>query len=272
LAVKVLGLAASARRGGNTETLLDWCLSGAKAEGAVVVKTALSDLELHGCRACDACRNTGECIQRDDMDILYPQLREVDSIVLATPVYFLGIPAVPKMVIDRCQPLWVRKYVMGETLAGPERPERRGAYLSCAGSLYSHVFEGSQRVVRALWNTLDITPVGEVLCPGVDGKGQIMDQSGARVAAEQIGRQLGQERSPQERKVEVEKTVKTCINCGKPLVDRVEEEERTGMGVSRSTGECDTYRVWFCANSDCPMYRTDIYRESMADRTDRAGR
>lgn len=272
MAVKVLGLAGSARRGGNTEILLDWCLGGAKDEGAVVVKVALSELNLHGCRACDACRETGECIQKDDMQGLYPQLREVDSIVIAAPVYFLGVPAVPKMVVDRCQPLWVRKYVLGESLAGPGRPERRGAFLSCAGGPSMQAFEGSQRVVRALWNTLDVNPVGEVLCPEVDEKGRIREQKGAKVAAEQIGRHLGRERPREERKVKVGTAVKTCVNCGTALVDRVEEEERTGTGTSRSTGECSTYRVWFCPNSDCPMYRTDMYRESIADSSDRAGR
>ncbi len=63
--------------------------------------------------------------------------------------------------------------------------------------------------------------------------------------------------------------VKTCMECGKALCDRVEEEERTGTGVSRSTGECATYRVWFCVNPDCVLFKTDIIREQMADRTDR---
>ena len=53
------------------------------------------------------------------------------------------------------------------------------------------------------------------------------------------------------------------------MVDRVEVEERTGTGVSRPTGECSTYRVWFCVTPDCVMYNTDIYREQMADRIDR---
>lgn len=57
--------------------------------------------------------------------------------------------------------------------------------------------------------------------------------------------------------------VKTCISCGKPLADRVEEEERTGVGASRSTGECDTYRIWSCVNPECPMYMTDLYREQI---------
>ena len=63
--------------------------------------------------------------------------------------------------------------------------------------------------------------------------------------------------------------VKTCMNCGRPLGERVEEEERTGTSGSRSTGECSTYRVWFCVNPDCVMNKTDLYREQMADRTDR---
>ncbi len=56
--------------------------------------------------------------------------------------------------------------------------------------------------------------------------------------------------------------VKVCPNCGKPLDDRVEEETRTGTGGSRSTGQCDTYRVWSCRNPDCVMFKTDLYKEN----------
>jgi multimeric flavodoxin WrbA len=269
MTITVVGLAGSARRGGNTEALLDWCLAGARDEGAVVIKVALSDLDLHGCRACDACRETGVCIQKDDMEMLYPYLRRADSLVIAAPTYFQGMPAVPKMVVDRCQPLWVLKYLLKQPIAEPGCPERRGAFLSCAGMSSTQAFDGSRKVMRALWYTLDVVPAGEVLCPGVDAKGQIGEQAGARVAAELVGRNLGRERSPRERKGAVESEVKTCINCGTELADRVEEEERTGIGGSRSTGECSTYRVWFCPNSDCVMCNTDLYREPIADRTDR---
>jgi hypothetical protein len=60
--------------------------------------------------------------------------------------------------------------------------------------------------------------------------------------------------------------LKNCIHCGRPLAEKVEEEERTGVGASRSTGECDTYRVWFCVNPDCQMYKADVYREQIAQR------
>ena len=191
--MRVLGLAGSARRGGNTETLLDWCLAAAREAGAVVVKFSLCDLDLHGCQGCDACRKDGVCIRKDDMEKLYPHLRNADSIVLAAPTYFQGIPAVPKMMIDRCQPFWNLKYILKQPIAEPGRPERLGAFLSCAGTKSFNSFDGSKKVVRTLWTVLDIKSAGDVLCPGVDGKGDIRDQPGAKVAAEQLGRLLARE-------------------------------------------------------------------------------
>jgi hypothetical protein len=58
---------------------------------------------------------------------------------------------------------------------------------------------------------------------------------------------------------------KACINCGRPLADRVEEEVRTGGPRDQSTGQCSTYRVWFCVNTECVMYKTDVYREQYAE-------
>jgi multimeric flavodoxin WrbA len=193
VAMKVLGLAGSARRGGNTETLLDWCLAAAREAGAVVVKFSLCDLDLHGCQGCDACRKDGVCIRKDDMEKLYPHLRSADSIVLAAPTYFQGVPAVPKMMIDRCQPFWNLKYILKQPIAEPGRPKRLGAFLSCAGTKSFNSFDGSKKVVRTLWTVLDITSAGEVLCPGVDGKGDIRAEPGAKVAAEQLGRLLARE-------------------------------------------------------------------------------
>jgi len=190
MAVTVLGLAGSARRGGNTETLLDWCLDAAREAGATVTKVRLCDLDLHGCRACDACWNDGTCVVKDDMQLLYPHLQGADSIVLAAPVYFMGMPAVPKMMIDRCQPYWATKYVRKLPVVEPDRVERYGAFISCAGTTFSYVFDGSSRVVDNLWHMLELTPAGELLCSGVDARGEILDHPSARTVAEDIGRRL----------------------------------------------------------------------------------
>jgi hypothetical protein len=192
--VTVLGLAGSTRRGGNTETLLDWCLTAAASEDAEVVKFRLCDMDLHGCRACDACSRDGVCVQKDEMQLLYPHLRTADSIVLAAPVYSMGIPAVPKMVIDRCQPFWALKYVLKQAIVEPGSPERLGAFLSCSGTSFDYVFDGCRLVMRTLWHMLDVSPAGDLLCPGVDAKGEILEHPGARGVAEDIGRRLGRPR------------------------------------------------------------------------------
>jgi hypothetical protein len=194
MAVTVVGLAGSARRGGNTDTMLDWCLEAARSEGAEVVRYRLCDLDLRGCRACDACFKDGECIQRDGMQELYPHLRSAASIVLAAPVYSMALPGVPKIMVDRCQPFWALKYVLKRPLNEPGGPERLGAFLSCSGTTLPHVFEGSQRTIRYLWHVLGITPAGELLYPGVDARDEILGQEGARAAAEEIGRRLSRPR------------------------------------------------------------------------------
>ena len=190
----VLGLAGSGRRGGNTETLLDWCLAAAAEEGAEVTKFRLCDLALHGCRGCEACSRDGVCVVKDDMHLLYPHLQGADSVVLAAPVYSMGVPAVPKMVIDRCQPFWALKYVLKQPVTDPRGPERLGSFLSCAGTSFDYSFEGSRLVMQTFWHMLEVSPAGDLLCPGVDAKGEIREHPEARQVAEDIGRRLGRVR------------------------------------------------------------------------------
>jgi len=128
------------------------------------------------------------------MQRLYPLLRSVDSIVLAAPVYAMGMPGVPKIMIDRCQPFWGLKYVLRQPLLEPGRRPRRGAFLSCAGTDLPQVFEGSRRTVRYLWHVLEVSPVGEALYPLTDRKGDILKYPEARDLALEIGRRLAEPR------------------------------------------------------------------------------
>jgi hypothetical protein len=188
--ITVLGLAGSPRRNGNTETLLDWCLDAATAHGAEVVKFRLRELDIGGCIACDGCFETGACIVEDGMDQLYPFLRSADSVVLAAPIFSMGLSAQAKAMVDRCQPFWALKHVLKEPLVAPGRPQRMGSYLSCSGTTFKNVFDGARQVVNYFWHVLDVHPAGDLLCPGVDAKGEIMEHPSARQVAEDIGRRL----------------------------------------------------------------------------------
>ena len=190
MGITVLGLAGSPRRNGNTETLLDWCLEAAAGEGAEVVKFRLRELDIGGCIACDGCFEGGSCIVEDGMDELYPFLRSADSVVLAAPIFSMGLSAQAKAMVDRCQPFWALKYVLKERLVAPGRPQRMGSFLSCSGTSFKNVFDGARQVVNYFWHVLDVHAAGDLLCPGVDTKGEIMEHPSARQVAEDIGRRL----------------------------------------------------------------------------------
>jgi putative NADPH-quinone reductase len=98
---RVLGIVGSPRRGGNTEILVDEVLAGAEEAGALVEKVILSKLDIAPCRACDACRKTGQCVQKDDMAALLEKMQCSRVWVLGTPVYWWGPTAQFKAFLDR---------------------------------------------------------------------------------------------------------------------------------------------------------------------------
>ncbi|MCL5736646.1 MAG: flavodoxin family protein [Actinobacteria bacterium] len=175
--------------------LLDWCLEAAHERGAEVRRFRLCDLDLHGCRGCGACSKDGVCVVKDGMQELYPHLWTADSIVLAAPVYSMGMPAVPKMMVDRCQPFWAWKHVLGRTVSTPDSRQRLGAHLCCAGTDLSDVFDCSRRVVRYLWHVLEVESAGEFLCSGTDEAGAVQRNPSAKEVARDIGRRLAEPRS-----------------------------------------------------------------------------
>ncbi|MEE9520871.1 MAG: flavodoxin family protein, partial [Dehalococcoidales bacterium] len=91
------------------------------SRGAEVKTIVLNDLDITPCQHCDACLKKGECRIEDDMQMVYRELEQADRIVLASPVQFLGPSAQMKAMIDRCQALWARKYVLKMPPLGDNR-------------------------------------------------------------------------------------------------------------------------------------------------------
>ncbi|WP_242394796.1 flavodoxin family protein [Anaeromyxobacter oryzisoli] len=98
---RVLIISASPRKGGNSDTLCDRFQQGAAEAHHHVERVFLADRTIGYCAACSACRGSGECVQDDDMRTLLESMIAADVIVLATPVYFFGMCAQLKTVIDR---------------------------------------------------------------------------------------------------------------------------------------------------------------------------
>jgi len=100
---KVLIVNGSPRKKGNSVVLAAQVAEGARSVGAEVETVLLQDLDIKPCDGCDACQRSGKgCHIDDDMQALYPKVREADALVLAGPVYWFTVTAQTKLFMDRC--------------------------------------------------------------------------------------------------------------------------------------------------------------------------
>ena len=100
----ILVISASPRKGGNSDSLCDEFIKGAKEAGHNTEKIRLSEHKIGYCLGCGVCNNTHLCVQKDDMKEILNKMVEADVIVLATPVYFYTMDAQLKTLIDRTVP------------------------------------------------------------------------------------------------------------------------------------------------------------------------
>lgn len=189
--MKVLGVAGSPRRGGNTDLLLAEVMKGAASQGARVKTIILNDLKITPCQHCDACQQAGNCRINDDMQMVYRELADADRIVLASPIQFMGVTAQAKAMIDRCQALWARKYVLKIPPLGNQH-ERKGLFVSVGGRNIPNLFEPALAVVKTLFRVLNITYVGELVFPAIDEKGAIARHPNALHQAFLAGQRLAE--------------------------------------------------------------------------------
>jgi multimeric flavodoxin WrbA len=192
--IKVLAFAGSPRRHGNSETLLDWVLTAmAKEPDVIVDKIVLTEADVNPCRGCNACEVLNKCVQRDGMDIIHDKIIGADVIILAAPIYCMGIASQAKALIDRAQVFRSRKYVLKLPVVPPERKGKRlGVFLSTAGQAWDHVFLAAIPSVKCFFHVIDIrdADIHYLMINGVDESGAIMQHPTALKDAEKLARDV----------------------------------------------------------------------------------
>ncbi|HLG30896.1 MAG TPA: flavodoxin family protein [Candidatus Brocadiales bacterium] len=210
--IKLLVIAGSPRRGGNTDLLLEQISNGARTNGAIVNKLIASELKIASCNGCNSCMKTGNCVIKDEMQDVYTLLLDADYLVVASPVYFSGVSAQLKSLIDRCQAIWARKYILKTPLRNAECRMRiaesqkenslfcnpqsairnpKGFFVSVAGSPSGNkVFSGAISTIKALFHVLEVDYAGDLLCYGIDGDGAITKRPDLLEQAFEIGRRI----------------------------------------------------------------------------------
>ena len=186
--MKVLGIHGSPRKGGNTEILLKEFLRGCKEGGAEVEEVFLRELKITPCLEIYACKKDGQCPIHDDMKALYPKLTETDVLAVASPIFFYAVSAHLKAMIDRCQALWARKYLLHQLIA-PGKPGRKGVFLAVGGSKGGKTFDGALLTMKYFFDALDLTFHRSLLYKEVDAKGEILQHPTAMAEAYDLGKQ-----------------------------------------------------------------------------------
>ena len=183
----LLGIMGSPRIKGNTDLLLDEALKGAQSQGAEIEKIIVDKLKIAPCREYYGCLKDGNCVIRDDMDDIYPKLLEADGVIVASPMFFYGLTSQLKALIDRCQALWARKYVLKQNLPGSGR---KGAFIAVGATKGKTLFDGSILTVKYFFEAIGVKYVDELLVRGVDRKGEIEEHPAALSDAFELGRRL----------------------------------------------------------------------------------
>lgn len=170
--MRVIGILGSPRLNGNTDILLSAYLEGAQEAGAQAEKIVLNELDYIPCQGCGGCDKTGRCIYKDAAYDIYEKFRTADQIVIASPIYFMGISAQTKALIDRCQANWAEKHLLKKAVTDILTP-RWGVFISTGGTNRSSIFEPSRTIIKAFFSTLDVTYKQEFLFHGIDQRGEI---------------------------------------------------------------------------------------------------
>ena len=184
--MNILILSGSPRKGGNTELLVEAFANGAMEHHHVEI-VSIRDYMVKPCLGCNACANerherllsdgrvqpsvaegnacfktNGNCAQKDDMAIIYEKMSQADMLVIASPVYFYGISAQLKAVIDRCHnPIRDTFHI------------KKMALLLVGAASLPELFDAILTEYNLCLKFFDIEDAGQVLVRGVQDKGDI---------------------------------------------------------------------------------------------------
>ncbi|MCL5421519.1 MAG: NAD(P)H-dependent oxidoreductase [Nitrospirae bacterium] len=187
--MRVVAFHGSPRVEGNTEILLKETLRAVGESTNEIRLFKLNFMNIKPCQDCGGCDKTGTCIINDEMNDLYQAIREADRIVLASPIFFFGLSAQAKIMIDRCQAFWCEKYLLKRPL--PPGPHARKGLLLLVGGMKKEVgIQCAEATATAFFRTISVPKHRTLSFLGIDAKGAILEHPEALKAAYDAGKDL----------------------------------------------------------------------------------
>jgi len=171
---RILAIYGSPRRKGNTSLLLKKAVQGAIEGGGQVEEVVLRDLNMSPCLEIYGCKQTGRCMIQDDFQKVYEQILSCHGLMLASPIFFYAVSAHTKILMDRCQSLWTKRYWLEETPIGKREARRKGLFISVGATKGKRLFDGALLSVRYFFDALDVELWRSLLYRGLDLEGDVL--------------------------------------------------------------------------------------------------
>lgn len=175
----VIVLTGSMRKDGNTDLLAQAFAEGAKEKNTVEI-ISVADIQVNPCTGCNACFKTEGncCVQEDDMAEIYEKLKKADLLVIASPVYFYGISAQLKAVIDRLHTPMRNSFCI-----------KKLALILVGAAELPQLFDAIKLQYQLILDFFRLEDAGMVLVRGAKDKGDVRNGNGLAEAFE-LGRSI----------------------------------------------------------------------------------
>ncbi len=160
--MKILVITGSPRKNGNSNTLADNFIKGAQEAGHTVLRFDSAFKNVHPCIACNKCGMNGQCVFKDDFEFVKTNIVDADAVVFATPVYYFGISAQIKAVIDRF-------YAINEQIHKPKKSVLILTYADTSAKTAQPIINHYE----TLLNYLGWSDAGKVIASGVWTEGSV---------------------------------------------------------------------------------------------------
>ena len=177
---KVLVITTSLRAKSNSDRLAEELIRGAKDAGHEVEQISLKGKEIRFCIGCLSCQNTQKCVLKDDAVRIAEKVKEAETLVFVTPIYYYEMSGQMKTLLDRMNPLYPSDYKF-----------RKVYMLSVAAEDEDYVPE---KAVSGLQGWVDCFEkaelAGTLFCGGISDPNEATGRSVELDEAYQFGKQL----------------------------------------------------------------------------------
>ena len=107
---KVLVITTSLRFRSNSDILAEKVIEGAKDAGHDVETISLKGKTINFCKGCLACQKTQKCVIKDDAVEIAEKVKEAETLVFVSPIYYYEMSGQMKTLLDRMNPLYAADY------------------------------------------------------------------------------------------------------------------------------------------------------------------